>query len=143
MNNHLKKLENMYTKAAVQKLYVGIEIKVSDGKSEIKWPVSEHHFHAGGSLHGSTCFRLLDDAAYFAAGSVEKDFFLLTSSFHIEFYRPVNGGLIHAIGKLINQNKKIFIAASELYNEKNKLIASGKGIFLKSNILLNSIESYV
>lgn len=143
MDDHKDKLERMYLKAAVQKLYIGIEIKITEGRSEIKWPVSKEHFHAGGALHGSACFRLLDDAAYFAASSFVSDYFLLTSSFHIDFYRPVTDGVIHAKGKLINQNKKILIATSDLYNEKKKLIASGKGIFLKSNILLNSLESYV
>lgn len=142
MNDHYRNLERMYLNAPVQKIYTGIEIKIEAGKSFITLPVMEKFFHAEGSLHGSVYFRLLDDAAYFSVSSMFTDEFLLTSSFHIDLLRPVNEGKLKAEGYIINQGRKLFLAGARLFNDKGKLIATGKGTFMKSGIPLNMVPNY-
>lgn len=142
MQDHFLKLERMYLSAPVQKIYKGISISIEKGRAKISWPVDPTLFHAGGSLHGSVYFRLLDDAAYFACNSLSDDYFLLTSTFHIDFFRPVSKGILQSEGKIVKAGKKVFYAESDLYDEKDKLVASGKGSFMKSTMLLNSINNY-
>lgn len=142
MEEHRRKLEQMYMNAPVQKLYKGIKLKVSEGSAIITLPVDPIFFHAGNSLHGSVYFRLLDDAAYFSANSLVTDNFMLTSSFHIDLLRPVTKGVLRAIGKVISQSKNVFLAQSELYDDRDRLVATGKGTFLKSKHTLDKISGY-
>lgn len=142
MNDHHRKLEKIYLEAPVQQIYPGIQIQISEGYSQITLPVHPAYFHAGRAVHGSVYFRLLDDAAYFAVNSVIFDYFMLTTSFHIELLRPVTKGVLTSKGHIIHQSNKLIVAESELWDDNNKKIALGKGTFMKSNILLNQIPGY-
>ena len=123
MQDHYRKLEHMYMNAPIQQIYSGIGINVSKGKASITLPVDSKLFHAAGSLHGSVYFRLLDDAAYFSVNSVVTDVFMVTSSFHIDLLRPVNKGSLRAEGIIISSSKNIYLAQSELFDHRNKLVA--------------------
>ena len=142
MEKHFRKLEKMYHSAPVQKLYPGIHIDISEGYAQITLPVNPAYFHAGGAVHGSIYFRLLDDAAYFAVNSVIFDAFMLTTSFHSELLRPVTKGLLIAKGRIIHRSNKLIVAESELWDDRNKKIALGKGTFMKSTTALNQISGY-
>jgi len=67
---------------------------------------------------------------------------MLTSSFHIDFLRPVSKGHLRAEGKLISSGKNVYLAQSELYDHRNKLVAIGKGTFMKSKLSFNTIKGY-
>ncbi len=142
MLDHYKKLENMYLNAPVQEIYPGIGINVSKGRASITLPVDPKFFHAGGSLHGSVFFRLLDDAAYFSVNSLVTDVFMVTSSFHIDLLRPVSKGNLRAEGEIISSGKHTYLAKSELYDHRDKLVARGKGIFMKSQLSFTTIKGY-
>ena len=103
-------------------------------------PIKEDYFHALKAIHGSVYFKMLDDAAFFAAQSVVEDYMLLTASFNITFKKPVPNGYIKSIGTLSLTSKKEFNAESKLYNSKNEIVAFGNGIFKKSKISLDSIK---
>ncbi len=88
---HFAALERMYMAGPINRLYRP-EISVSEGGAVVEMDVSEDFFHAGRSLHGSVYFKMLDDAAFFAANSLEREVFVLTASFTTRFRRPVRGG---------------------------------------------------
>ena len=116
---------------------------ISQKKSEISLNITEKYFHALGAIHGSIYFKLLDDAAFFAASSVVEDVFLLTTSFTINITKPVSQGTIKAIGNIRFQSNNLIVAESSLYNEEGKEIAFGTGNFAKSKILLKDTQGYV
>ena len=140
-DNHYICLQKMYLAAPVNKIYMP-EIKVSDSTTEISIELSDKFYHSAGAIHGSVYFKMLDDAAFFAANSLETDVFVLTTSFTTYITRPVTSGRLTAIGKVVNQNKSQFIAESIAYNDKGKEVARGSGLFVRSKILLADIESY-
>ena len=140
-DNHYICLQKMYLAAPVNKIYMP-EIKVSDSTAEISIELFEKFYHSAGAIHGSVYFKMLDDAAFFAANSLETDVFVLTTSFTTYITRPVTSGRLTAIGKVVNQNKSQFIAESIAYNDKGKEVARGSGLFVRSKILLADIESY-
>jgi uncharacterized protein (TIGR00369 family) len=141
--NHFEKLERMYLVANIQKLmFETTTIKISEGESEVGLTVEEKYHHAGAAMHGAVYFKLLDDAAYFAANSVIEDVFLLTSSFNINLIRPVASGKIRAVGKLKSQSKNLLIAESTIYNEEGKEVAFGVGTFMKSGVELTPEIGY-
>ena len=140
-NTHYKKLEKIYLNANLNKeIYSNTEILISKNYSEIKMPIKKDYFHALEAIHGSVYFKMLDDAAFFAAQSVVEDYMLLTASFNITFKMPVKNGYIKSTGTLCSVSKKEFNAESKMYNSKNELVAFGNGIFKKSKISIDSIN---
>ena len=141
--SHFQKLERMYLVANIQKLmFETTTIKISEGKAEVGLTVQQKYHHAGAAMHGAVYFKLLDDAAYFAANSVIKDVFLLTSSFNVNLIRPATEGKLKAIGKLRSQTKNLLIAEATIYNEEGKEIAFGTGTFMKSGVVLTPEIGY-
>ena len=126
------RLVKMYLDAPIQKLYPGIDLKVTHHGAMITLPAGKSFHHAGNSMHGSVYFRLLDDACYFAAMSVVEDCFLLTKNFNIDFIRPHVEGIITARAQLIEEKDGLFFCEGELHNDAGKLIAKGRGVFVKT-----------
>tara|TARA_B100000242_G_C43009840_1_gene469476 strand:+ start:636 stop:1067 length:432 start_codon:yes stop_codon:yes gene_type:complete len=140
-NSHFKKLEKIYLNANLNNLiYSNIEIIISKNYSEIKMPIKEDYFHALNAIHGSVYFKMLDDAAFFAAQSVVEDYMLLTANFNISFKMPVTDGWIKSKGKLLSVSKQEINAEAKMYNSKNEIVAFGNGIFKKSKISIDLIK---
>ena len=139
--SHYHRLEAMYHAAPINEFYEPI-INVSEGRAEISISVTPKLFHAGQAVHGSVYFKMLDDAAFFAANSLEPEFFVLTTSFTTYLTRPISSGSMHAVGKVVNFNRTQFIVESIVYNEKQKEIARGSGIFVRSKNRLNDTIGY-
>ena len=71
---HYTALERMYLSAPINSFY-SPEIWISHGEAEIAIPVKPEFFHAAAAVHGSVYFKLLDDAAFFAANSLIDEHF--------------------------------------------------------------------
>ncbi len=140
-DTHYLALENMYLAAPINAIYQP-RINVLDGQSEIEIDLNESYFHAAGSVHGSVYFKMLDDSAFFAANSLEKEVFVLTTTFTTYLTRPVSSGIIRAVGKVVNKNRTQFIAESIAYNLEGKEIARGSGIFVRSQSKLTAELGY-
>jgi len=142
-SEHYRKLERMYLKANINaEIFDTTTIKISGKKAEVGLDISEKYFHALGAIHGAVYFKLLDDAAFFAVNSMVMDVFVLTTSFNLNFIRPVNKGLIKSIGKVKYHSENLFVAESILYNQEGKEIAFGTGNFAKSKIKLSEEIGY-
>ena len=140
IEQHHRKLENMYLAAPINEFYQP-SISISKGQAEIQMQVKPEFFHAAGSLHGSVYFKLLDDAAFFAVNSLEGEFFVLTVSFNIFLTRPVIKGLLIAKGQVVTRSQNHFVAEAVL-TVGDKEVARGSGSFLRSRIKLADVESY-
>ena len=140
-DNHYVALENMYLAAPINTIYKP-RIDVSEGQSEIEIELNESYFHAAGAVHGSVYFKMLDDVAFFAANSLEREVFVLTTSFTIYLTRPVSSGSMRSIGKVVNTTKSQFIAESIGYNSEGKEIARGSGVFVRGKFKLAEALGY-
>ncbi len=132
----------MYGSAPIQKKFPGIDLKIKKLKAEITLPIDESYHHAGGSLHGAVYFRLLDDVCYFAAMSEETEYFYVTKTFSIQFYRPIQNGLMIARSEEIKFEGNEFTASGTIYNEKGEKLASGSGVFSKVSVKLDPKVGY-
>jgi uncharacterized protein (TIGR00369 family) len=141
MSTHFQTLENLYHQAPISLNYPNPpRMEVSRGAARIRWEVSDQLFHKGGALHGSVIFRLLDDAAFFAANSVVSDVLLVTAHFDIQFVRPVTReGWVEAHGVLKVPGRNLLVAEAELKDEKGRLLAMGRGNFMRSAVKIESI----
>jgi uncharacterized protein (TIGR00369 family) len=133
----------MYLSAPVNDIiYKGITIDISDSKAELSLQIDPKFFHAANAIHGSVYFKMLDDAAFFAVNSTVTDVFVYTVSFNIQLLRPVSDGIIRSIGELKFKSTNLFIADSNLFDQKNKLIGRGSGSFMRSKIELTENIGY-
>jgi len=139
--SHFKALENMYAAAPINEIYKPI-MTVSEGEAEIEILLSEKYHHSAGGVHGSVYFKMLDDAAFFASNSYEREVFVLTTSFTTYITRPVSEGKLKAIGKVVNKNKTQFIAESVVYDSKGNEIGRGNGVFVRSKLPLVEAKGY-
>ena len=140
---HFEKLERMYLSAPVNvQLYEGITIAVSQERAELTLPVTPKFHHAAGGMHGSVYFKLLDDAAFFAVNSIVEDVFAYTVSMNIQLLRPVASGTIRSVGAVTFKSTNLFIADSELFDEKGRLVGRGSGNFMRSKIPLTEEIGY-
>ena len=140
-DTHFRQLERMYLAAPINKIFPP-KILVSEASAEIQINVKPEYFHAAGAVHGSVIFKLLDDAAFFAANSLEQTVFVLTTSFTIYLTRPVSSGIIRSVGKVVNQNKTQFIAESIAYDIAGKELGRGSGIFVRGKVPLVEALGY-
>ncbi len=149
MENHFERLKAMYLSAPVNHTLPKPAIKIGDGVCEIDSRFDENYFHAAGSLHGAMYFKMLDDAAYFAAASLDRDYFLYTVRFETRLKRPVTTEILHAEGLVtlrpdIDENGNFdggIKAISRLYAD-GKLVAEGSGEFRRGPKKLVEIATY-
>lgn len=141
-SKHYRKLENMYASAPINEFYKPT-MTVSAGEAVIEMALSEKMHHAANAVHGSVYFKMLDDSAYFAANSLEPEYFVLTSSFTTYLTSPVMEGKMKAVGKVVNSTRSQFIAESIVYNEHGDEIGRGNGIFVRSKMLLADTPGYL
>ena len=138
---HFRALESMYQAAPINSIYKPV-MTVSNSDARIEIDITEQLFHSARAVHGSVYFKMLDDAAFFAANSLETDCFVLTSSFTTYLTRPVSEGKLIAVGKVVSRNKSQFIADSVVYDSKGNEIGRGNGIFVRSKMPLVDAMGY-
>lgn len=117
-------------------------IKVSRGRARLERELDRSLHHAAGAVHGAHLFKLLDDAAFFAANSLVADTFVLTVNFETHFMRPVAEGLVVAEGRVVRATRRVIWSESELRDGEGRLLATGTGTFLESAVGLTAEIGY-
>ena len=138
---HFAALEKMYLAAPVNEFY-DPRIDVSEAQAMIEVEVSRRFFHSAGAVHGSVYFKLLDDAAFFAASSLERELFILTTSFTTYLTRPLSSGTLRAVGQVVNRNRSQFIAEAVAYDAEGREVGRGSGVFVRGKVPLSEAEGY-
>ena len=138
---HFRRLESMYAAAPVNEIYEPI-MEVSEAKAVIEIELSAKFHHSAGGVHGSVYFKMLDDSSFFAANSLEEEFFVLTTSFTTYITRPVASGKMKAVGRVVNSNRSQFITESVVYDSEEREIGRGSGIFVRGKVPLIEALGY-
>ena len=139
---HYRALERLYASAPVNALFASRLEITGEGSSRIAFDVTREVFHAAGAAHGTIYFKMLDDAAFYAANSLATDRFLLTTSFNLHFTKPVREGEVVAEGRWISGRKRVFVAEARLVDAEGEEIGRGTGTFMRSRIALSSLPGY-
>ena len=139
--HHFLALQNMYAAGPINEFYKPT-LSVTEGQAIIEIELSRQFHHSAGAVHGSVYFKMLDDAAFFAANSLEQHVFLLTTSFTTYMTQPVTEGTLRAVGKVVNQNGSQFISESVVYNSSGNEVGRGNGIFIRSKLPLEGAAGY-
>jgi uncharacterized protein (TIGR00369 family) len=139
---HFRALESLYAAAPINRMFESRLIITDAGQAEIRFTVSEAHFHAAGAVHGTAYFKMLDDAAFYAANSLVSDRFLLTTAFNLLFTRPLTPGEVTARGRWISGRRRVFVADAQLIDASGEEVARGTGTFMRSRFALSSLPGY-
>lgn len=139
---HLRALEALYASAPING---GFDSRMSlpeAGTSRIDFTVEERHFHAAGAAHGTLYFKMLDDAAFYAANGLVSDRFLLTTAFNLHFTRPMAVGPAHAEGRWMSGSRRVFVADARIVDAEGRECGRGTGTFMRSHIALAGLDGY-
>ena len=139
---HWRALEGLYASAPVNQLFDSRLEVIEEGRARVAFEVQERHYHAAGAAHGTIYFKMLDDAAFYAANTLVTDRFLLTTSFNLHFTRPVRVGPVVAEGRWISGRRRVLVAESRLIDGDGEEIGRGTGTFQRSRISLSSLAGY-
>ena len=136
---HFRRLERLYQEAPINQEKNPPIMEVDEGWTRLRMKADSSQFHGGGAVHGSVLFRLMDDAAFFAANSKVRDAMVLTVQFEVHYSRPVREGEITAIGELRTPGRNLFVADASVRDAKGKELAFGTGTFTKSSIPIDEM----
>ena len=139
---HLRALEALYASAPINQLFQSLLSLPRAGKSEIRFTVAPESYHAAGAAHGTLYFKMLDDAAFYAANGFVSDRFLLTTAFNLHFTKPMRSGEARAEGRWISGKRRVFVAEARIVDSTGEECARGTGTFLRSHIALASLDGY-
>lgn len=139
---HWRALESLYGSAPVNQLFNSALTITGEGSARIEFLVEESCFHAAGAAHGTIYFKMLDDAAFYAANTLVTDRFLLTTAFNLHFTKPVRTGRVIAEGRWVSGRKRVLVAESRLVDAEGDEIGRGTGTFMRSRIALSGLAGY-
>jgi uncharacterized protein (TIGR00369 family) len=139
---HWRALERLYLAAPINSLFASRLEIAEAGAARIRFVIEPDCYHAAGAAHGTIYFKMLDDAAFYAANTLVTDRFLLTTSFNLHFSKPVRSGEVVAEGHWVSGRKRVLVAESRLVDAEGDEIGRGTGTFMRSRIPLSSLPGY-
>jgi uncharacterized protein (TIGR00369 family) len=140
---HYRALESLYRHAPINALFESELEIVEEGLARIRFEIRETVFHAAGAAHGTTYFKMLDDAAFYACNSLVTDRFLLTTAFNLLFTRPLRAGPVVAEGRWASGRRRVLVGEARLIDADGEEAARGTGTFMRSHIPLSTLPGYV
>lgn len=139
---HFRALESLYRAAPINRLFESTLEIPGPGIARIHFEIGAQHNHAAGAAHGTSYFKMLDDAAFYAANSLVTDRFLLTTAFNLLLTKPLRTGPVIAEGKWISGQRRVFVAEARLIDADGEEAARGTGTFMRSRIPLAGLPGY-
>nr|WP_269141340.1 PaaI family thioesterase [Sphingomonas sp. IC-56] len=135
-------MEALYAAAPINQLFESVLEIPEPGIARIRFQVDARFFHAAGAAHGTSYFKMLDDAAFYAANSLITDRFLLTTQFNLLLTKPLSEGPVVAEGRWVSGQRRVFVAEARLVDASGEEVARGTGTFMRSRIPLASLPGY-
>lgn len=141
MSDHYRRLAEMYHGAPVNAT-TNPRLVVEEGTAEVSMSVDESMHHAVGAVHGATLFKLLDDAAFFAANSLVEDRFTVTETFNLHLLEQVRVGRLVAVGDVVHRRESSILAEARIRDEDGNKIAHGTGTYIANGPPLEEVDAY-
>jgi uncharacterized protein (TIGR00369 family) len=139
---HWRALEGLYASAPVNAMFESRLEIVNEGLSRIHFDVTPGAYHAAGAAHGTVYFKMLDDAAFYAANTLVTDRFLLTTAFNLHFTKPLRSGPAIAEGRWVSGRRRVLVAEARLIDARGDEVGRGTGTFQRSRIALSALAGY-
>jgi uncharacterized protein (TIGR00369 family) len=142
MSEHFRRLERMYAAAPINR-YFAPELRIVEaGVAEVRMAVRDDFHHAAQAAHGAVYFKALDDATFFAVNSIVTETFVVTVSFNLYLTRPIAEGTVLAVGRVVSQSRRLYVAEAVLTDDRGREVARGSGAFMPSRTPLSELVDY-
>jgi acyl-CoA thioesterase len=111
---------------------IGFEITArGEGRCTSELDADESHLNPHGIVHGAVLYALADTAMGGALTSVlEAGELCSTIEIKINYFRPARPGHLRCETRLIHKGKRTGALESEIFDEKDRLIARATGTFM-------------
>lgn len=98
--------------------YVGFRVDlIQPGRTEGRMEVKPEHFQQTGLVHGGLIATIADIVAGLAAyTAVPADHHVVTGEIKLSFFSPGKGPVLHAIGWVIKQGRKVNFCEAEVWS---------------------------
>ena len=109
-----------------------MDIDLGNGNSILQLQLKDHHFNLYGIPHGGVYATLLDIAMGTAASFPDnsgREVDSVTLNLSVDYIAPPSSRILVAKGKVTKKGKSIAYCTAEIFDQDNKLIASGRSIF--------------
>ena len=132
---HWRRCAKMYRYAPVNAAdRFASRVRVGHKQARVTMPPKEAYSHAALALHGLNYFKMLDDACFFAAQSINYQHFCVTTSFTTYITRPVVAGanipLMTSTGTVTSASKSLILAEAVMTLPDGAEVARGSGTFM-------------
>jgi uncharacterized protein (TIGR00369 family) len=125
-NDELKDRMNSYSPPTGKLLSSHVElIDQENGTARIRFVARPEFCNPMGNVQGGFIAAMLDDAAAIACIAKAKAALVVpTLEFKVMFFAPAKAGIVYAEGRVLKYGRTIAFLAADLFDEKQKLLAS-------------------
>ena len=128
----LRRIQKALTTVPFARL-IGIELEhVASGTATLALNVRKELTQNQGVVHGGAIASLIDTATAFAIISLlpprEK---VSTVDLAISFLRPVTGGRLKAVAKVVRAGRRLFVVSAEVFDTQGRLITTALSTYIK------------
>ena len=120
--------------------WLGLEFVASPPKTiRVVLKLRQEHMSHADRVHGGVLFTMLDTALGSAVvKSLDRGHGCATLELKINYFRPIQEGLVQAEGRLVNRSRHTAYAEGEVLNEEGKILAKASGTFFITETLIQS-----
>lgn len=136
---HLNRLRRLLADAP-SSLYGPEDIGVWAGQARIQFQTEDEDRDASGAVDRALYFKLLNDAAALAAGSLVDEHFVTCESFDMYVVRSVAEGELVVLAQVVTARGSLFTVEAVLTDESGRKLARAHGVFIQSTVALPSLE---
>ena len=108
-----------------------MKLEFKGGNATLSCAVTPSIINLVGIVHGAIYFKLMDDACFFAALSLNKSKFVATSDFNIHYLKPISEGRITAKASVIQKRKRFYLCEAKIFDDEDQLCSYGSGKFVE------------
>ncbi|MGL4175892.1 MAG: PaaI family thioesterase [Dermatophilaceae bacterium] len=112
VDDHLALLHRIYAASPVND-HFRPRLDVVHASATVEIDVRHDLTHTAGGLHAAVVIKAMDDAAFFAAQSLEREFFLATADLTTHLLRPVASGTLRAAGVVLSAGSRVTVTRVE------------------------------
>ncbi|MGI9068012.1 MAG: PaaI family thioesterase [Pyrinomonadaceae bacterium] len=128
----LRRIQKALTTVPFARL-IGIELEhVGSGTATLAVNVRKELTQNQGVVHGGAIASLIDTATAFAIISLlpplEK---VSTVDLAISFLRPVTGGRLKAVAKVVRAGRRLLVVSAEVFDTQGRLITTALSTYIK------------
>lgn len=117
--------------------HLHLDLTVKKGESTLAMDVHPSCLNLVGTLHGSLYFKLMDDACFFAALSMNHHAFVATATFTIHYFTPVSSGRLTAKASVVEQMNSKYMCECVIVDQDTTKIGYGSGLFVAPKVPLS------